>query len=96
MIRITRHADRITFDVRVTPRAARAAVGGEREGALLVRVTAPPAEGAANAAVVTLLARALDVAPGELRIERGATARSKSVSAPARAEPALGRLVART
>ena len=85
--------DRIMFAVRVTPRAAREAVGGEREGSLLVRVTAAPTEGAANDAVIRALARALDIAPSEIRIERGGAGRLKTVSAPARAAEALGRVV---
>jgi len=51
--------DRLRFRVWVTPRAARAAVGGTREGVLGVRVTAAPAAGAANEAVRRLLADAL-------------------------------------
>jgi uncharacterized protein (TIGR00251 family) len=86
-------ADRLVFAVRVTPRAARDAVGGEREGALVVRVTAAPAEGAANAAVTRVLARALDVAPTEVRIEHGGASRTKTVSVPARARARLLQVV---
>jgi uncharacterized protein len=90
---VRRAGDRIVFAVRVSPRSARTSVGGEREGALLVHVTAAPAEGAANDAVTRALARALDVAPSEVRIEHGATSRTKTVSAPARAAAALERVV---
>src|SRR5262245_27489652 len=65
--------------VRVQPRAVRAAVTGWRDGALAVRVTAPPVEGAANAAVSALLAEALDVAPSRVRVVRGAQGRDKLV-----------------
>ena len=82
----------MTFSVRVTPRASANAVGGERDGALVVRVTAAPAEGAANVAVVKALARALGIAASTVRIERGATGRTKVVSVPAAAETALVRL----
>jgi uncharacterized protein YggU (UPF0235/DUF167 family) len=92
-VAVRRVGDRITFAVRVTPRASANAVGGERDGALLVRVTAAAAEGAANAAAVRALARALGVAPSEVRIERGATSRSKVVSVPAAAEAGLLRVV---
>ncbi len=73
---------RAFFDVRVTPRASRSGIAGERDGALLVRVTAPPVEGAANEAVVAVLARALRVAPSDVRVERGGHARTKVVSVP--------------
>jgi uncharacterized protein len=76
----------------VTPRAGRVAVGGLREGELVVRVTAPPVEGAANEAVIAALARALGVARREVRIEAGARGRSKLVSAPAAARAKLERL----
>lgn len=88
---IRRAGDRIHVGVRVTPRASANAVGGERDGLLLVRVTAPPADGAANAAVVALLARVLDIAPSEVRIERGGSARTKLVSVPAAAAKPLAR-----
>ena len=93
MIAIRRSGGRISFTVRVTPRASASGISGERDGVLLVRVTAPPAEGAANAAVVAVLAKALDCAPTSVRIERGATARAKVVSVPAEAEGRLAGVV---
>lgn len=92
MLAVRRDGERVSFTIRVTPRASANAVGGERDGALLVRVTAPPVEGRANAAVVELLAEALDVAPSAIRVERGAAARTKQVSVPRRAEAALRQL----
>ena len=50
------------------------------EGAVQVRVTAPPADGAANAAVIALLAAALDRPRRELTLLRGATARVKLIA----------------
>ena len=76
-----RQADRgVTLRVRVQPRSSLDAIGGEREGALVVRLTAPPAEGAANRALVRLLGRILGVPPTAIRVVRGATGRSKLVS----------------
>jgi len=63
--------------VRVQPRASRSAIAGTREGALLVRLTAPPVEGAANAALVKLLAKTLDLPPSALSVARGARGRDK-------------------
>ncbi len=76
----------------MTPRAAANAVVGERDGVLLVRVTAPPVEGKANAAVVAVLAKTLGVPRGAVHVERGAAARTKRISVPREAEAALSRL----
>lgn len=92
MLTVRRDGERVFFSVRVTPRASANEVAGEREGVLLVRVTAPPAEGKANEAVVALLAKALDVPRSAVRLERGAAARTKRVSVPQAAEADLRRL----
>ncbi len=64
--------------VRVTPRASRDAIEGfDGEGVLRVRVTAPPADGAANAAVAKLLASALGLPARDVVLVSGATARAK-------------------
>ena len=63
--------------VRVTPRGGRDALTQGEDGAILIRVTAPPEDGRANAAVQKLLARALGIAPGRLTLTSGATARDK-------------------
>jgi uncharacterized protein (TIGR00251 family) len=70
----------LVLRVRVQPRASRNALGGEREGALVVRLTAPPVEGAANEALARFLGKALGVAPSAVRVLSGATGRNKTVS----------------
>ncbi len=65
--------------VRVRPRASRNAVEGFRDGVLLVRVTAPPADGQANEAVIDLLASALKVGKSRLAILRGRASRVKTI-----------------
>jgi uncharacterized protein (TIGR00251 family) len=67
----------VRLRVRVQPRASRDAIGGERDGALVVRLTARPVEGAANEALVRFLGRALGVAPSAVRVASGATGRNK-------------------
>ena len=68
--------------------ALRATPGARSEGIeivggrLLVKVRAKPQDGAANAAVMALLAQALAVATSRLRLLRGATARDKLVQLP--------------
>ena len=85
--------ERIRIAVRVTPRAAANALSAGPGGVLNVRVTAPPADGAANDAVIALVAKALGVPPTTVRVERGARARQKSLSVPAGARAALERLL---
>ena len=66
--------------VRVQPRAGRAAIGDWRaDGTLTVRVTAPPIEGRANAAVGALLAAALGVPASAVRVVHGEHGRDKLV-----------------
>ena len=92
MLAVRRDGERLVFTIRVTPRASANAVAGERDGVLLVRVTAPPIEGKANDAVVALLARTLGTPRGAIQVVRGAGARTKRVSVPRDAEAALHRL----
>jgi uncharacterized protein (TIGR00251 family) len=63
--------------VRVSPRASRDEVAGERDGALVVRLTAPPVDGQANAALVRFLARQLGIPASTLSITRGGKGRDK-------------------
>ncbi|HEX9189376.1 MAG TPA: DUF167 domain-containing protein [Vicinamibacteria bacterium] len=70
----------VTLRVRVQPRASRDGLCGEREGALVVRLTAPPVEGAANEALSRFLGRTLGVAPSAVRVLAGAAGRNKVVS----------------
>lgn len=49
------------------------------DGVLRVRVTAPPADGAANEAVIKLLAKHLKVPPSALELVRGSTSRNKVI-----------------
>lgn len=69
--------------VRVTPRASRDSVEGfDAEGVLRLRVTAPPAGGEANAAVVKLLSRALGLPSRDVVLVSGGTARQKLFEVP--------------
>jgi uncharacterized protein len=63
--------------VRLQPRARRDEVAGERAGAVLIRVTAPPVDGKANDALCRLVAKAAGVAPSKVTVVRGHTARDK-------------------
>jgi len=69
----------VRFAVRLTPRAAADRVDGVVEGVLRVRVGAPAVEGAANNALVRLLADELGVSRRDVRIVAGASSRQKLV-----------------
>ncbi len=62
------------------PRASRTRVDGERAGAILIRLAAPPVDGAANDALVAFLAEQLDLPRRNIAIVSGATSRNKRVS----------------
>jgi uncharacterized protein (TIGR00251 family) len=67
------------LSVHLTPRGGADRIDGVRDGTLRVRVAAPPVDGAANEALVRLIAAELDVPRGAVRLVAGATARTKVV-----------------
>ena len=67
------------FAVRLTPRAVVDRVDGVTDGVLRARVGAPAVEGAANNALIRLIAEELGVARSDVRIVAGATSRQKLV-----------------
>lgn len=69
----------MTFDIQVTPRAKRAGIAGVQDEALKVKVTALPVEGAANEAVISLLAKELGLKKGQIGILAGQTSRRKTI-----------------
>ena len=70
----------MTVAVRVIPRSPRSAITGTRGGAIVIRLAAPPVEGAANEALIELLARALGRPRRDVVIVSGHTSRDKRVS----------------
>jgi uncharacterized protein len=71
--------ERLLITCQVTPRARRERIACEG-GRLRVWLRAPPVEGAANAALVALLARALSLPRRAITLERGAAARQKTLA----------------
>ena len=71
--------DGVVITVRVIPRAARSGLAGTRGDAILVRLQAPPVEGAANEALVEVLAGALQVPKRAVSIVAGDRSRQKRV-----------------
>jgi uncharacterized protein len=69
----------VLIDVRVIPRAGMSGLAGTRGAALLVRLTAPPVEGAANAELIDVIAQGLGVAKRAVTIVSGERSRQKRV-----------------
>jgi uncharacterized protein (TIGR00251 family) len=70
----------VEIDVRVIPRAGRSGLAGERDGRLLVRLSAPPVEGAANQALIELFSKIFDRPRRSVRIVSGEKSRSKRIA----------------
>lgn len=85
MIEVAQSGESVMFAVRVQPRTSRDEIVGEWPGAagapsaLKVRLTAPPLDDRANAALCRLLAEALGVAVSAVRIASGERSRMKRV-----------------
>lgn len=81
----------LRLGLRIIPRASRDGWGGWRNGRLVVRLTAPPQDGKANARLIRFLADEFVAPPGAIHIERGATSREKTVriDGPKRLPPVL-------
>jgi uncharacterized protein (TIGR00251 family) len=79
------------LSIRVQPRAKRDEVAGERDGAIVIRLKAPPVDGKANAALIAFIAEAANVPRSRVQIVRGATSREKAVRVSGVAERDLRR-----
>ena len=78
-LELTERAGGIRVSVHVRPRSSRSKILGVRDNELDVALTSPPADGAANTELLRLLARALEVRPGDVSIAVGSSSRSKVV-----------------
>ena len=63
--------------IRVQPRASRERLLGLRGEAIAIALKAPPVDGAANEALLKLIARQLKVSAAAVELVRGSTGRSK-------------------
>jgi uncharacterized protein (TIGR00251 family) len=79
VIRYSQHGRTLTFAVRVAPGASRSEISGEHDGALRVRIAAPPVEGAANRELTKVMARALKVPQNAVEIVAAAKSKTKIV-----------------
>jgi uncharacterized protein (TIGR00251 family) len=79
LIHFTEKDDGIIFTVRIVPRASKSEVIGEHNGDLKARIALPPVDGAANAELVKLLAKAFGVSKRMVEIINGLSSRSKQI-----------------
>jgi uncharacterized protein len=77
---IRQTATGVELDVRVITRARETRIGGERDGALLVRVAAPPVEDAANDRLIEYFARLTHRPRSAVRLVSGAHGRRKRLA----------------
>jgi uncharacterized protein len=82
----------VTFKVQVVPRASHSGIVGEHNGALRVRIAAPPVDGAANEELIRTLAKALNVARSAVQITAGYSSKLKQVSVTGASPDALAAL----
>ena len=80
MIEYSTRDGHLIFNVKVVPRASRSELAGEQDGALRVRIAAPPINGAANEELKRLLAKMLDVKRGSVTIVSGHATRTKKIA----------------
>ena len=79
----------VRIAVRLRPGASRDALLGLRDGVLQARVSAPPVDGRANAALCRLVAKRAGVAPSKVSVLRGERSREKLLLVEGVEEPAL-------
>lgn len=83
----------MTLPIRVIPRSSHEGLGGERGGALVVRLTAPPVGGKANRALKRFLSEALGVPGNAVSLVQGENRRQKLVRIEGISLEDLGRLL---
>ena len=83
----------VRLSIQVKPRASKPGIAGIVNGAIVVRVSAPPVEGAANAEVVALFARALGVPKRAVSVAVGERSTRKQIDVEGRSPADVERLL---
>jgi uncharacterized protein YggU (UPF0235/DUF167 family) len=83
----------VRIAIRVRPGASRTAVGGNHDGALIVRVGERAVDGKATAAALKAVAKALQVPGRDVVLVAGATSRTKTIEVPDEAAERLRELL---
>jgi len=76
---IREHNKGITFPVNVQPRSKKNGIAEIRDGVLIIKVNAPPVEGAANKALKKLLSQTLGISKSNIEILKGKTSHRKLI-----------------
>lgn len=84
------HDKGVTLTVRVVPGAKKSEFAGIADGAVRVRIAAPPVDGKANQAVIELIAKAVGLRPKQLTLLRGDKSRTKQILIPGRTADDIG------
>jgi len=95
---VLRHSQQdcdLIFAVHVVPRASKSEIIGEFNGALKIRLAAPPVEGAANRELIRVLAKFLNVPQNAVEIISGESSRRKVVSARGASAAQLEQIIAK-
>jgi len=79
LIKLTAKDGDVIFAVRVQPRASKGGVAGELDGALKIRLAAPPVDGEANEELIRLLAKLFGAARQQVALLSGLTSKNKLV-----------------
>ena len=79
LITFTEKDGNLIFTARVVPRASKSEIVGELDGALKIRIAAPPVDGAANAELIKLLAETFEVSKSDIEITSGQTSKTKQI-----------------
>jgi uncharacterized protein (TIGR00251 family) len=77
-LRVEKSGD-VVVDIHVIPNAAHTQADGEHDGALRVRLHAPPVDGKANLALIAWLADSLGIAKRQVSLVRGTTSKRKQL-----------------
>lgn len=79
MLDIRQEKNGASFAVKVAPRASHNKIAQIEDGVLKVRLTAPPVGGAANQALIKLLAKTLGLAKSQVQVIKGQKSRDKRI-----------------
>jgi uncharacterized protein len=80
MVQIREKDNTVLFTIRVVPRASRSELTGIQDGALKLRIAAPPVDGKANEKCVRMVADFLGIKKGRVTIIGGHASRTKTVA----------------